>query len=234
MQTPLELVFDDVESSPAVEQRVRERVGRLERFYDGITSCHVALSTPHRHQRKGRHWSVRIEVRVPGTELVTSREPGDVEAHEDLLVAIRDAFDAMERELKAWHAKIQGDVKTHVPPPQGRIWELDRQRGFGQIAMTDGRLVYFHRNSVVEPDFDALEPGDPVEVVVRAKESDLGGQHRPTHRRPRVRARAASLSGWRRRRGRRCAGSDRPQSAPAKPTSAVIATWPSARIARSW
>jgi len=176
MQTPLELVFDDVESSPAVEQRVRERVGRLERFYDGITSCHVALSTPHRHQRKGRHWSVRIEVRVPGTELVTSREPGDVEAHEDLLVAIRDAFDAMERELNAWHAKIQGDVKTQVPPPQGRIRELDRQRGFGQIAMTDGRLVYFHRNSVVEPDFDALEPGDPVEVVVRAKESDLGPQ----------------------------------------------------------
>jgi ribosomal subunit interface protein len=176
MQTPVELVFDDVEAPPVVEQRVRERVRRLERFCDGITSCHVALSTPHRHQRKGRHWSVRIEVRVPGTELVTSREPGDVEAHEDLLVAIRDAFDAMERQLEAWHAKARGEVKTHVPPPQGRIQELDRQRGFGQIAMTDGRLVYFHRNSVVEPDFDTLQPGDPVEVVVRAKESDVGPQ----------------------------------------------------------
>jgi ribosomal subunit interface protein len=176
MQTPLEIVFDDIDSSPAVEQRIRERVRRLERFYDGITSCHVALSTPHRHQRKGRIWNVRIEVRVPGTELVTSRKPGDVDAHEDLLVAIRDAFDVMERELKSWHAKVQGEVKTHVPPPQGRVQELDRDRGFGQIAMTDGRLVYFHRNSVVEPDFDALALGDPVEVVVQTKESDVGPQ----------------------------------------------------------
>jgi ribosome-associated translation inhibitor RaiA/cold shock CspA family protein len=176
MQTPVELVFDDVESSPAVEQRVRERVRRLERFYDGITSCHVALGTPHRHQRKGRQWSVRIELRVPGTELVVSRQPGDVGAHEDLPVAIRDAFDAMERELKSWRAKVDGEVKTHVPPLQGRIRELDPQRGFGQIATTDGRLVYFHRNSVVEPDFESLQLDDPVEVVVQAKESDLGPQ----------------------------------------------------------
>jgi ribosome-associated translation inhibitor RaiA/cold shock CspA family protein len=176
MQTPLEIVFDDIDSSPAVEQRIRERVRRLERLYDGITSCHVALSTPHRHGRKGQRWSVRIETRVPGAELVTSRKPGDVQAHEDLFVAIRDAFDVMERELKSWHAKVQGEVKTHVPPPQGRIQELDRERGFGQIAMTDGRHVYFHRNSVVDADFEALDLGDPVEVVVQSKESDVGPQ----------------------------------------------------------
>jgi len=176
MQTPVEIVFDDIESSSAIEQRIRDRVRRLERFYGGITSCHVALSAPHRHQRKGERWNVRIEVRVPGTELVTSRKPGDVDAHEDVFVAIRDAFDVMERELKAWHAKVRGEVKTHAVPPQGRIQELDRERGFGQIAMTDGRLVYFHRNSVVDADFEALELGDPVEVVVQAKESDVGPQ----------------------------------------------------------
>ncbi|MFP4126682.1 MAG: HPF/RaiA family ribosome-associated protein [Alphaproteobacteria bacterium] len=176
MQTPVEIVFDDVDASSAVEQRIRERVRRLERFYDGITSCHVALTTPHRHQRKGQLWDVRIEVRVPGAELVTSRNPGDIAAHEDLRVAIRDAFDVMERELKAWRAKVQGEVKTRAVAPQGRIQELDRERGFGQIAMTDGRLVYFHRNSVVGVDFDALAPGEPVEVVVQAKESDVGPQ----------------------------------------------------------
>ncbi len=176
METPVEIVFDDVESSPAVEQRIRERVRKLERFYQRITSCHVAVRKPHRHGRKGNRWDVRVEVRVPGTELVTSRKPGDVNAHEDLLVAVRDAFDAMERELKSWAAKAQGDVKTHAPPPQGKIQELEPARDFGQIAMNDGRLVYFHRNSVVDTDFDALEIGDPVEVVVRSKESDVGPQ----------------------------------------------------------
>lgn len=176
MQTPLEIVFDDVDLSPTVEQRIRERVRRLERFDDRITSCHVAVRRPHRHGRMGNRWDVHVEVRVPGTELVTSRKPGDVEAHEDLFVALRDAFDVVERELKEWHAKVAGEVKAHEAVPQGRVQELDRARGFGQIAMTDGRLVYFHRHSVVEPAFDALEVGDPVEVVVRSKESDVGPQ----------------------------------------------------------
>jgi ribosomal subunit interface protein len=113
LQTPLELSFVDVDASDALEARVRERVERLDGRFDGITSCHVYISAPHQRQRKGRLYEVRIEARVPGSELVTSGKSGDIGGHEDVYVAIRDAFDALERQLEKWKEKIRGEVKAH-------------------------------------------------------------------------------------------------------------------------
>ena len=105
MQTPPEIHFHDMDRSEAVEQAVRDRAAKLEKFYDRITSCHVYVHAVQRNQRQGNHYEVRLEVRVPGTELAVSNQPGDRRAHEDVYVAVRDAFDAMERQLKAWKAK---------------------------------------------------------------------------------------------------------------------------------
>lgn len=116
MQTPLEIAFVDTAPSPAAEARIRERVKRLERHFDGITSCHVYVAAPHQHQRKGNLFEIRIEVRVPGAELAVADKPGDIHAHEDIYVAIRDSFDAMERQLEAWKQRIHGDVKRHTLP----------------------------------------------------------------------------------------------------------------------
>jgi ribosomal subunit interface protein len=113
MQTPLEIAFVDTARSPAAEARIRERVGRLERHFGSITSCHVFVAAPHQNHRKGNHYEVRIELRVPGAELAISNNPGDVNAHEDVYVAIRDAFDAMERQLEEWKRRVRGEVKTH-------------------------------------------------------------------------------------------------------------------------
>ena len=176
MQIPLEIAFVDMDSSPAVEARVRERAERLERHFDGITSCHVYVAAPHRHHRKGKLFEVRVEVRVPGAELAITGKPGDVNAHEDVYVAVRDAFDAMERQLEGWKQKVRGKVKTHEPPLQGRVAEIHPQEGYGRIATTGGGLVYFHRNSVVDGHFDALVEGAPVELVVQYGESEKGPQ----------------------------------------------------------
>jgi putative sigma-54 modulation protein len=116
MQTPLEISFVDIARSPAAEARIRERVHRLEHRFDGITSCHVYVAAPHQHQRKGNLYEVRIDVRVPGAELAVADQPGDIHAHEDVYVAIRDSFDAMERQLEQWKQRIRGEVKRHTLP----------------------------------------------------------------------------------------------------------------------
>ncbi len=175
MQTPIEIAFIDTAPSPAVEARIRERAERLERYCDGITSCHVYVAEPHRHHRKGNLYEVRIEVRVPGTELATSDRPGNVFAHEDVYVAVRDAFDAMERQLEKWKRVARHEVKAHDTPLQGRV-ELHPTEDYGKIATTVGGLVYFHRNSVVAGKFDALAVDDPVELVVAYGESAEGPQ----------------------------------------------------------
>jgi ribosomal subunit interface protein len=176
METPLELSFVNLDHSDAVGQRVRERVDKLERIFGRVTSCHVFVEVPHKQHRKGNRYEVRVEVRVPGGELAVNNKPGDVNAHEDLNVAIRDAFNAMERQLEKWKQKASGEVKVHDGQLQGRIAEIDHDKGFGQIAASDGRLVYFHRNSVVGGDFADLRQSDPVELVVQSRESEIGPQ----------------------------------------------------------
>jgi cold shock CspA family protein/ribosome-associated translation inhibitor RaiA len=176
VQTPLELSFKNMDRSDAVAERIETMVGKLEQLYSGITSCHVFVTAPHRHHRKGKHFDIRIEVRVPGTELAVNNEPGNVHAHEDINVAIRDSFRAMERQLEKWKDQARGRVKTHEAPLQGRIAELNAAEGFGQIAATDGRLVYFHRNSVLGNGFDDLAEGDTVELAVHPGEGAEGPQ----------------------------------------------------------
>lgn len=116
MQTPLEISFVDTAPSSAVDADVRKRAAKLEQFYDGITSCHVYIAEPHKHHRKGKQFEVRIEIRVPGTELAVSHRPGDDNAHEDIHVTVRDAFDAIERQLKDWKPKVTRGSVRDLPP----------------------------------------------------------------------------------------------------------------------
>lgn len=160
MQIPLELSFRNMDHSDAVEANVRERVAKLEQFHANITSCRVAVEALHRQHHKGNTYHVRIDVTLPGHELVASRDPGNDHAHEDVYVAVRDAFNAARRQLEALNHKQKRQIKHHEAPPHGRIRVLDRDHG--RIETSDGRDIYFHRNSLVNRDFDQLAPGDEV------------------------------------------------------------------------
>lgn len=176
LQVPLEIAFVNLEPSEAVEARVRDHAAKLERYYERMISCRVTVEVPHRRHRHGDVFDVRIDIGVPGKELVVSRAPGDAGAHTDVYVAIRDSFAAAERQLEDYARQQRGDVKTHPSPLQGRITRLFPDQGYGFIATTDLREVYFHRNSVVEGAFDELAEGQPVELSVAEGESPLGPQ----------------------------------------------------------
>lgn len=176
METPLELSFVNVEPSEQIKALVAEKVAHLETFFDGITSCHVYIRAPHKSQRKGNLYEVTVEVRVPGNELVVRHDQNDVAGHEHMRVAVRDAFASMAVELKRWKAQIKGEVKAHDGPLQGKVVEIHHDQDFGQIIATDNRLIYFHRNSVVDGSFDDLQPRDEVELVVQTGESGIGPQ----------------------------------------------------------
>jgi len=162
MQTPLRISYRDVGSSEAIEDRVRQHVDKLEHVFPRLTSCHVVIEAPHRHQQQGKLYHIVVHLIVPGGEIVVGREPHQHHAHEDIYVALRDSFDAARRQLED-HARLRGgQVKSHETPPHGRIVRLLAAEGYGFIATPDGREVYFHRNSVVNGDFDKLEEGTEV------------------------------------------------------------------------
>ena len=161
MQIPLDITFKEVAASDAVEARVRELVGKLERVYDRITRCEVVVEMPHRRHRQGKQFHVRVRLTVPGGELVTSRDPGPDEAHEDVYVALRDAFGAMRRQLEGYVRKLRRDVKRRIEPQHGRVTFLDVEGEWGWLEPDDGRRLYFHRNSVLGGIGD-LHVGDEV------------------------------------------------------------------------
>jgi ribosomal subunit interface protein len=92
MQVPLQITFRAVPPSPVVRERVEHHVAKLETFFDRITSCHVTLDAPHRHRSQGNHFSVRIDINVPGREVVVTRDPAERSVREDLFGAIDEAF----------------------------------------------------------------------------------------------------------------------------------------------
>jgi len=108
MQTELQITVRDMEHSAALDERIRDKVRKLEQVYPRIQGCRVVIEAPHRHKQQGKLFSVRLDVTVPGKEIVANHEQ-----NEDVYVALRDAFGAARRQLEA-HASIQrGEVKNH-------------------------------------------------------------------------------------------------------------------------
>jgi ribosomal subunit interface protein len=173
MQLPLNITFRNMRSSPVLESHIREKVEKLERMYEQIISCRVYVEAPHRHHQQGNIFQVRVELGVPGDELVVSRERRNHPSHEDVYVALRDSFDALRRQLEEYVDRRRKEVKCHGVPAHGRVIELDPTLGSGRIRTADEREVYFHRNSLIDGDFDTLRPGSEVRF------SEEVGEHGP-------------------------------------------------------
>ena len=161
MEIPLQITFKNMDSSEVIENEIRQRAKKLERFFDHIMSCRVVVDVPHKHKVKGNRYDIRIDITVPpGNEIVvTKSSPDPDKTHKDPYMAIRDAFSSAARQLEDYARKLRGDVKTETIQPVGVISEINRNEGFGRISTSDGKLIYFHKNSVLDEDFNNLSTG---------------------------------------------------------------------------
>lgn len=105
MISDTQVLFRNIDHSQAVEDAVLKRVGKLERFSDQIHSMRVILESPHNNHQKGKVYHVGVEAQIPNHEIVVSHDHHDKHEHEDIYVAIRDAFNAVERRIKAVYGK---------------------------------------------------------------------------------------------------------------------------------
>lgn len=187
MQIPVQVSFKDMRVSDAVERRIWEEAEDLERYAGRLTSCRVVVDSPHRRGVQGQLYRVLIDITLPGGEVAVGKgHRHEDHAHEDVYVAIRDAFDTARRQVEDFVRKQRGDVKTHEAPQHGRICRLLHEDGFGFIAAADGRELYFHRNSVLSDEFDSLDEGDEVRFIEEqgmkgpnAKSVQMTGRHLP-------------------------------------------------------
>ena len=182
MQIPLQITVRDLPHSEALEARIREKVAKLGEFHPRIMSCRVTVEEMRKHHHQGRHFQVSLDLRVPGKEIVANRAH-----HEDVYVALRDAFDSAKRQLEEIARVKRGDVKVHEVPQHGTVVRLLVQEGYGFIATPDGRELYFSRENVVHPSFDELVDGVEVQFIEemaaegpQAKRVSVGKHHTPS------------------------------------------------------
>jgi len=166
MELPVQVTFQDLEPSDSVESLIREKVAKLEEFHGRIISCRVAVSQPRARGRNGHLYKVRIDLAIPGEEIVVSRDPGIDHSHENVFVAIRDAFDAASRQLDEHVDRHRPGAAKGRNPPHGRITQIFHTKDHGFIRSATGEDVYFHRNSVTDGSFDELAVGTEVRFAV--------------------------------------------------------------------
>jgi cold shock CspA family protein len=174
VQIPLQITFRGVEPSDAVESAIRERADKLERYAGGrIIACRVIVQEPNRRHQQGDLFAISIDLTLPGAELaVGDCVRRDNQAHENIYVAIRDAFGAMERKLKDHLAIRRREMKTHViNKPFAKVTRIFPQDGYGFITTPEGREIYFHLNSVIDDAWIDLDVGSPVRFT-----EELGDQ----------------------------------------------------------
>lgn len=188
MKSQMQITFRNMKRSKEIEGWILAEVAKLETFYDQLMGCRVAVEIPHRHHKRGWPYHVRIDLTMPGGEIVVKREPslnararqlGERESkkqaevhipHKHLRQAIDDAFKAAGRRLQDYARRQRGDVKSLSLLPEARVSKILSKEGYGFLTSGDGREIYFHKNSVLGRAFPRLKVGTIVRFVEEAGE----------------------------------------------------------------
>jgi cold shock CspA family protein len=183
MKWSLQITFRNVKSSAILEEWVREEAEKLDGFYSHIIACRVAVEVPHRHHHRGGAYHIRIDLRVPGGEIVVNREPSlatevrhleqfaatkhlELNAlHKNLHLAIKSAFRIAARRLQDYARRQRGDVKRHAAAAPAFVSKIFPEQGYGFLTSNDGREIYFHAHSVLNEAFRGLALGTEVSFV---------------------------------------------------------------------
>ena len=183
MQLTPTITFRGVERTAAIETEVMTRLRKLETYYHRIIGCHVLVDLTQRHHEAGNRYHVRIDLTVPGEEIVVTHEAGlhatvqNVDAErltkagesdperKHVRVAIREAFDVARRRLQNYARRQRGTVKTAARQARGRVSRLFPIDEYGYIEAEDGHELYFQKSSVLKGAFNRLTVGGVVSFV---------------------------------------------------------------------
>lgn len=171
MDRPLEIAFHNLQSSEAVEAEIRKQVDRLETRYGNLTGCRVSVEALHQQHQTGNLYEVHVTLSVPGRELAVSREPRHAKeryAHPDVYTSMRDAFRAAEKQLQGFKGRQRGSQSvagTGSSALAGQVSLIEPGADHGFLIDNRGTQLYFHRDSVTNGRFEALQRGDAVHYV---------------------------------------------------------------------
>ncbi len=105
MRSPVTLTFRHTDHSSALEARARELGERLQRYGERITQCHMTLEGSRGGHHSGAPYVVQIDLAVPGAQIHADSRQLNGAGHEDINLALREAFTNAKRQLQELHSK---------------------------------------------------------------------------------------------------------------------------------
>jgi cold shock CspA family protein len=180
MPTLSTITFRRLQNVEGVEADIRKRLGSLATYCPSIMAARILVEPAQRHHRDGNRYHVRIDLTVPGEDIVISHEASlrpvarrlpaqktrkqdePDRSHRHLVVATREAFALARRRLQDYVRRRRGSVKLHTPAPEGRVVRLFPSKGYGFLQGADGHEVYFQTSSVLAGAFKNLAVGSRV------------------------------------------------------------------------
>lgn len=166
---PLQISVRNLTLAPEMEADIRERAAALLSYCDRVMSCRVTIDAPSRRRHSGVLHKVRVDLTVPGGEIVVQRRP-----HEELQTAVQIAFNAARRRLQDYARRKRGAVKAHERQSVAVVTQYYPLAGYGFLTAVDGHEVYFDKNSVIGGEFDRLDFG--MEVRFTEEQGEKGPQ----------------------------------------------------------
>lgn len=160
MNPPLQITIRDTTNTPGIEARIRTRAAKLSHYFDRILNVRVVVEVPQKHKLQGKLFNVRLSVSVPGRELIVNHR-----LYEDLYIGIRDAFNAMYKQLESYREKMRQQIKHHPAELSGTVVRLNAEERYGFILGVSGEEYYFHETNVIHPTFNQLTTGMKVHFI---------------------------------------------------------------------
>ena len=176
MQIQPEIAFHNLSKPDWAEDAILDHIARLEEIYDRLTTCRVRVDQRSNNSNNTVPPVVRIEMSVPGyRDIVVAHEPDHLQRKfqaPDLHNAINEAFRIAERRLAQYKDQLRDHTAAaaHVDAHEylGQVAELTPEKDFGFLLTASGGLLYFHRNSLLNGDFDRLKVGTQAHYVEEA------------------------------------------------------------------
>lgn len=175
METPVEIDYQGMVATGDLRDAITRRLQQFEERFGRITAGRVALKTPSGHHHTGGLFEINIHLALPdGSEVNVGHTRQDDRRYADLHFALNHNLQASAPPAAGQGAKAGGTVKSHWGQSVGIVRQLDPLGEFGFIETSEGREIYFHRNSVLNGDFSRLTVN--ARVSYAEEEGDKGPQ----------------------------------------------------------
>ncbi|MBU6462214.1 MAG: HPF/RaiA family ribosome-associated protein [Bradyrhizobium sp.] len=150
MQTPAQIEFEGVQSTPQLQAAIDQHIAELESRFGRVTAGRVVVKGPGDRHQSGGQYQVSIRLALPdGREVNIGRTPKQDERYGDLTFAVDNAFKRARRQLQDRARLMRGQTKQHENQPIGTVLRIDPSGEFGFLQAVDGREIYFNSNSVL-------------------------------------------------------------------------------------